>query len=190
MKNTLFKAISLTLITLLMLFSFTGCFAALLAEKNEVEDNLNSMNDALGDLDFDDEEGLSSVLDNADNALNSAEDYFNKLPDSTKPRDMEEYLSNSSVKSQLDSQLSSMQTSEYSVTVEADGNELIYLFKYKVMLDASAAKPALEKGMSSVDSYYTSMVGTMQAVVTTPGVKITIKYLNADGTLIYSKTYR
>lgn len=180
MKNTLLKAISLTLITLLMLFSFTGCFAARLMEKQEEAEELTN---ALNDLDKDD-------LDGAEDTLASVESYYNDIPDLAKPRNMEEYLSKSSVKSQLDSQLSSMQTSEYSVTVEAEDNELIYVFKYKVMLDASAAKPALEKGMSSVDSYYTSMVGTMQAMVTTPGVKITIKYLNADGSLIYSKTYR
>ena len=104
---------------------------------------------------------------------------------------IEEYIEQPSVSSQLNSQLSSMQTSQYGVTIEADDNELIYVFKYKnALADKNAARNAIEQGMSSVDSYYTSMIGTLQAMVTEPGVSITIKYLDADGSLIYSKTYR
>lgn len=180
MKNTLLKLISLTLITILMVASLSGCFFTNLIEKQQEAEDLAS---ALNNLDDDDLEG-------AQDTLASAQSYYNDLSDLVKPRNIEEYLSDSSVKSQLDSQLSSMQTSEYGVTVEADDNELIYVFKYKVMVDAAAAKTAIEQGISSVDSYYTSLVGTMQAMVTTPGVKITIKYLNMDGSLIYSKTYR
>lgn len=180
MKNTLLKLISLTLITLLMVFSFSGCFFTNLIEKQQEAEEIAS---TLNNLDDDD-------LDGAQDALASAESYYNDLPNLAKPSNIEEYLSNSSVKTQIDSQLSSMQTSEYGVSVEADDNELIYVFKYKVLVDNAAAKTAIEQGITSVDSYYTSLVDTMQAMVTTPGVTITIKYLNMDGSLIYSKTYR
>lgn len=181
MKNTLIKVLSLTLITLLMLFSFTGCFAARLLEEKEEADELTS---ALNDMDIDDIEG-------AQDTLASVESYYNDKSDFGKPDNIEEYIEQPSVSSQLNSQLSSMQTSQYGVTIEADDNELIYVFKYKnALADKNAARNAIEQGMSSVDSYYTSMIGTLQAMVTEPGVSITIKYLDADGSLIYSKTYR
>ncbi len=184
MKKSLLKILALSSVIVLMLFSFAGCFA--MARNDEFEDQLSSISEALKDVN---DENYASNLEQAQDILNSNTDKLDAVDDSLKFKTVEDWLNDPATKGQMNSQLSQLQTADYTVEIKADGNELIYEYKYKVAVDEAATKTLLEQGMSSVESYFKNMIKPIQALVSTPGVKVTIKYLNSNGNVILAKTF-
>ena len=184
MKKSILKVIALSSVIMLMLLSFAGCFS--MAENNEFKEDLSSINEALKDVN---DENYASNLEQAQDLLNSNVDKIENIDDSLKFKTVEDWLNDSATKAQMNSQLSQLQTADYTVEIKADGNELIYEYKYKMAVDEAATKKLLEQGMSSVESYFKNMIKPIQALVTTPGVKVTIKYLNNNGNVILAKTF-
>lgn len=111
---------------------------------------------------------------------------------SGKPKNIEAYLKNETVAKQLDEQLSSMSSDEFTVEIAGEGNTLIYTFTFGEAIDLSdetikaAIVSALESGMEQQRSVFEGIADELQEQVEEENVKVRIVYNNADGTEIYS----
>ena len=96
------------------------------------------------------------------------------------------------VAKQLDEQLGSMSSDEFTVEIAGEGNTLIYTFTFGEAIDLSdetikaAIVSALESGMEQQRSVFEGIADELQEQVEEENVKVRIVYNNADGTEIYS----
>ena len=69
------------------------------------------------------------------------------------------------------------------IEIVAEGNKVVYLYKFSNPVDAEATKPALESGIEAQKETFNQSVRDMQAEIKEK-VVLCIRYLNADGTVI------
>ena len=114
---------------------------------------------------------------------------------SGKPKNIEAYLKNETVAKQLDEQLGSMSSDEFTVEIAGEGNTLIYTFTFGEAIDLSdetikaAIVSALESGMEQQRSVFEGLADQIRAQVQGDDVAIRVVYSNADGSEIYAATF-
>ena len=114
---------------------------------------------------------------------------------SGKPKNIEAYLKNETVAKQLDEQLGSMSSDEFTVEIAGEGNTLIYTFTFGEAIDLSdetikaAIVSALESGMEQQRSVFEGLADQIRAQVQGDDVAIRVVYNNADGSEIYAATF-
>ena len=104
---------------------------------------------------------------------------------------LEEYVNSDSDVQQELSDLESSLGNGGSITVKENNIELIY--KYDQTFDeatATAMKPQLEQAMNSMESQFQGMIDDLKEDSGIDDVSMTIVYQDANGTELYSNTYR
>lgn len=198
MKKITFKIVGLACAFLLMLGCFAGCTgvgdladAIEEAEKTaELNEQISSMRESIDDVDMNDEDDVQSTLSEAEGTLNSALQYADDIPDSQKYDTVEKWFAAPSVQSELQASISANQVQGINMDIKAEGNSLIYEYKYTTAVDAAALKSILESSLDGMASYMETLNDTIQACVKTSGTQIVVKYLNADGSVIAERTFK
>ena len=104
---------------------------------------------------------------------------------------LEEYVNSDSDVQQELSDLESSLGNGGSITVKENNIELIY--KYDQTFDeatATAMKPQLEQAMNSMESQFQGMIDDLKEDSGIDDVSMTIVYQDANGTELYSNTYK
>lgn len=104
-------------------------------------------------------------------------------------------LADETVAAQLNEQLASMSSDEFSVSVSAEGNTLVYNLTFTEMIDLSdetlktTLVSALEAGMDEQRSTFEGLAELLRTQIQSSDVAIRIVYSNADGSEIYTALF-
>lgn len=107
--------------------------------------------------------------------------------------DVDAYLADETIKSQLDKALSS---TEEGVNMEilSDKDTLIYKYTFAEQLvtedvDGDAVKASLEKGLAQQDASMQSVANSLTTYIDQDPIKVKVEYVDADGTTLCEKEY-
>lgn len=110
-----------------------------------------------------------------------------------KVKTVEDYLKDKDVQSQMDTLKETMKNSGIDMEVKAEGNKLIYSYKYSDQIDEenlSAVKENLESGLEIQASVFDGILKTLKDEMKINDPSISVRYLNADGSEILTKEYK
>lgn len=110
-----------------------------------------------------------------------------------KYKNVEEYVNDPVVKEQLDKVVNSMSSSQFTISVETE-NDNVLVYKYVFQRELSDAQrkavaEQIEKSLSSYDSIYNSLVDTLKKDVDVDNPKVRLVYETSDGQKITEKTW-
>lgn len=144
----------------------------------------SSVSTAEGDRSTADNDSSDTAADgNSDTALANGEKYA----------DIQAFLDDPTVKSQIDSMVEAMASSGgMNITVTAEGSKLVYTFTFDEFpegtdMDSIAAQ--LEEGMSDVSATFESIADQLKSVVDEDNPTVVVSYNAANGDVIYSKEF-
>lgn len=102
---------------------------------------------------------------------------------------VEEYLNSDIMQTELNSTLDSLQGSGMKMDIKAEGNQLIYSYQYTDLTDTTGMAESLETAMDSQAGTFQSNANALKAIIDAEDLSILIEYLDANGTLIYSREF-
>lgn len=103
---------------------------------------------------------------------------------------VQDYLNRPDVKKQLDTARTQIESMGMKLDIKGEDNKLIYAYTYGTQIDdAEAAKAALEQAIKSEDATFKATAQELKKVGKVNDPVVVIKYLNADGSEIFSKEY-
>ena len=71
-----------------------------------------------------------------------------------------------------------------------DGNKLVYEYIYDIPSDQTEMyQETLAAAMDSMADTFTSLIGVIDGVVDVEGLTLVVRYVNSDGSVIYSQEY-
>ena len=110
-----------------------------------------------------------------------------------KYKNVEEYVNDPVVKEQLDKVVNSMSSSQFTISVETE-NDNVLVYKYVFQRELSDAQrkavaEQIEKSLSSYDSIYNSLVDTLKKDIDVDNPKVRLVYETSDGQKITEKTW-
>lgn len=115
------------------------------------------------------------------------------MTDDGKYVDVDAYLADETIKSQLDKALSS---TEEGVNMEilSEKDTLIYKYTFAEQLvtedvDGDAVKASLEKGLAQQDASMQSVANSLTTYIDQDPIKVRVEYVDADGTTLCEKEY-
>ncbi len=104
---------------------------------------------------------------------------------------VEDYINDPTVKSSLDSMISSMSIEGASLSIEGDEDTLYYIAKFDTQIVGSNAYPTLDDAKAvlepTIEKMESSMVhiaNSFKTFVNQDTIKVVVRYLDADGTVI------
>lgn len=109
-----------------------------------------------------------------------------------KYKTVEAYLDNPAVKAELEE---SMDTGSEDLNIEVKGNEntLIYEYIFDEAYDEATIellKSSFESNVDSLESTFVDVANSLTDVVSADDLGVTIRYLDANGTVIYEATFK
>lgn len=107
----------------------------------------------------------------------------------TKYDSMEAYLASDEMQSQIESQEEKLDGSGFRLKIVAQENKLIRIYTYDKMQDVDAAKQILKDGMDSQEEVYQNQANELKASVNIENPVLVVRYLNPDGTELYSREF-
>lgn len=104
---------------------------------------------------------------------------------------VQDYLDKPEVKSQLDAALSALEGTGMNMTVSGEDNKLIYTYTFETQLDDAdgTISAGLEEGMKAQESTFKNIAKSLKDEIKVKDPVVVIKYLNADGSEIYTVEY-
>lgn len=115
------------------------------------------------------------------------------LANGEKYADIQAFLDDPTVKSQIDSMVEAMASSGgMNITVTAEGSKLVYTFTFDEFpegtdMDSIAAQ--LEEGMADVSATFETIAEQLKSVVDEANPTVVVSYNAANGDTIYSKEF-
>ena len=111
-----------------------------------------------------------------------------------KYKNVEEYVNDPAIKEQLDKVVNSMSSSQFTISVEAENdNVLVYKYVFKKELSDAQRKAVAEQINKSLSSYYdkmyNSVVDSLKKDVDVDNPKVRLVYETSDGQKITEKTW-
>lgn len=110
-----------------------------------------------------------------------------------KAKTVEDYLSDKEVQSQMDTLKETMKNAGIDMEVKGEGNKLIYSYKYSEQIGEDSldvVKESLESGLDSQKSVFDGIVSTLKEDLKISDPSVVVKYLNADGTELFSREFK
>lgn len=109
-------------------------------------------------------------------------------------KNMEEYISDPTVKASLDQAIKSAAGSGMTIDITAEGNTLIYKYTYKQQMSSDSVpvetlKQSLETAMNSQKDQMQNFANQIGNVVEETPAIISLQYIDADGTPLYEKEF-
>ena len=102
---------------------------------------------------------------------------------------VQDYINNPVIRAIMDKAEEDAGLSETPLTITAEGNALIYTYTFEEQIDAESAKPTLETALEQQASQFESVAAEVAEVVLAKDPKVVIRYVNPDGSEIYSRTF-
>lgn len=109
-------------------------------------------------------------------------------------KNMEEYISDPTVKASLDQAIKSAAGSGMTIDITAKGNTLIYKYTYNQQMSSDSVpvetlKQSLETAMNSQKDQMQNFANQIGNVVEETPAIISLQYIDADGTPLYEKEF-
>lgn len=108
---------------------------------------------------------------------------------------LSDYLADPAVKAKLDSDIAAQSDDSMTIKVYADGNALVYEYRYKDEYDLSdeatkqSMQDALKEGCEENAETFENIADTLESEVGLSGVHVRLIYLNGDGSEIYTHDF-
>lgn len=135
----------------------------------------------------------------SDNATTAPSDDATTAPSATTSstgvyKNMEEYISDPTVKASLDQAIKSAAGSGMTIDITAEGNTLIYKYTYNQQMSSDSVpvetlKQSLETAMNSQKDQMQNFANQIGNVVEETPAIISLQYIDADGTPLYEKEF-
>lgn len=154
---------------------------------DEFENDLQDDDYSFDDFDFDDEEDGEEYDD---------EDIQSSVNSSDKPySSLKEYVESDEVKNELDSQMKMYEDSGMSMEISAEGNKLVYTYKYtdEQLIDEDYtledAKDYFDSAIEAQKSTFTELCAQLPLYIDVEDPVVVLRYYDMDDTLIWEKEF-
>lgn len=137
-----------------------------------------------------DDDSSSKSNSNSNSSSNSSDKKSDKLYSSIK-----DYIESDEFQAEFSSQVKSFEGSGMSMDITAEGNKLIYVYKYtdeKLIDDTYTledAKAYFDKALESQKSTFTSICSQLPLYIDVEDPVLVLRYYDFDDTLIYEKEF-
>ena len=101
----------------------------------------------------------------------------------------EVFLAGEELQSLIEEDKSALADSGLSLEVTSRENQLIYTYTYSQMLEVETAKDILKEGMEAEWDAFQKFADDVKKSVKVENPVVVVRYLNPDGTEIYSETF-
>lgn len=106
------------------------------------------------------------------------------------PTAVEKFAQSDDMKSQMESLNSTFESMGLSVSVDAEGETLIYKYKYLSQVEFSEEQiDSLKESLKAQKSVYDSILTSLKDEVGSENPKVTLQYYNADDSFICEYTF-
>lgn len=102
---------------------------------------------------------------------------------------MEAFLEGEEMQSSIAADKSALEGSGMSLEVTSQGNQLIYTYTYAEALEVESSKQILKQGIEAEQDAFQKILENVKAEVNIENPVLVIRYLNPDGSEIYSHTF-
>lgn len=102
---------------------------------------------------------------------------------------LEDFLAGEEMQSLIEEDKSALADSGLSLEVTSRENQLIYTYTYSQMLEVETAKDILKEGMEAEWDAFQKFADDVKKSVKVENPVVVVRYLNPDGTEIYSETF-
>ncbi|MGO5164287.1 MULTISPECIES: DUF4854 domain-containing protein [unclassified Candidatus Paralachnospira] len=100
-----------------------------------------------------------------------------------------EFAASDAVQSQLSSLKESLSASGMDISISGEDNKLIYTYTYSQNVDTSQMADTLKNAMASQADTFKNVASSIKAAVEVENPVVVVRYLNADGSEIYSEEF-
>ncbi len=102
---------------------------------------------------------------------------------------MEAFLEGEEMQSSIAADKSVLEGSGLSLEVTSQGDQLIYTYTYAQALEVESSREILKQGIESEQEAFQEILDNVKAEVNIEKPVLVIRYLNPDGSEIYSHTF-
>ena len=122
--------------------------------------------------------------------VNNDSGYSTNVTPSYSNTGVQDYLNRSDVQSQINILKSSMQESGTSLSVVAEGNSMVYIYRFNTMQYPSSSELAnMRSQMQSQQSVYRTLINEIESLTSAVNPSVVARYINADGSTICELTF-
>lgn len=102
---------------------------------------------------------------------------------------MEAFLAGEKMQSEIASAKSTLDGSGLSLEVTSQENKLIYTYTYEQVLEMDSARDILKNGLEAEKETFQNIAEELRKTVNVENPVVIVRYLNPDGTEIYSQEF-
>ncbi len=102
---------------------------------------------------------------------------------------VKDYVESKEVQEVLKTMQSQLSGSGMALELSADGDKMVYTFKYDTLEKQDGMAEELESRMSAQDSTFQSTANELKKIVKVDKPSVVIEYVDCNGEMIYSKEY-
>lgn len=102
---------------------------------------------------------------------------------------MEAFLAGEKMQSEIASAKSTLDGSGLSLEVTSQENKLIYTYTYEQVLEIDTARDILKNGLEAEKETFQNIAEELRKTVNVENPVVIVRYLNPDGTEIYSQEF-
>lgn len=162
---------------------------------NMITQNIEALEEGNTDYDSIYDDYDDSLYDDADDYDDSLYDdvYSDNTSDEYTYSSIDEYVSSEEFQSAIESLMSSLESQGMKMDITGEDNKLIYTYTYTtITVDDDTRETmveSLESGLASQSSQFTSLAASLSDIVDVKDPVVQIKYIDAEGTLIYEAEF-
>lgn len=164
----------------------TACIMSLAVLSLTACSNSNSSSDTSSTNDY---SALESAVSSSSSGSSASESSSDSSLSGNKYATVEEYVKSDAVQSQLDTLKTTIKNMGMDVEVSAEDNKLIYTYTYDTDVDTEGMADQLKETLETQSSTFKSVLSSLKSYVDVDSPVIVIKYLNNDGTEIYTHEF-
>ncbi|WP_343249268.1 DUF4854 domain-containing protein [Diplocloster hominis] len=102
---------------------------------------------------------------------------------------LDDFIASDEMQTELETVRESLTGSGMSIDIKADGDKLIYEYTLDQQVDATGMAESLEAAMDQQKDAFVQVAEELKKEVKVDNPAVVVKYLNNDGTEIFSKEY-
>ena len=102
---------------------------------------------------------------------------------------IQDYIDSDLVQEQMKTLMDSMDGSGMEMKMFAEGDTLVYEYRYTDIEKMDGMAEALEEGLEAQASTFTSTATSLKTFIDVANPKVDIRYIDSKGVLIYSKIF-
>lgn len=176
MKKCTSKLLALMLV-LVMAFALTACGDKKDASEGSATADVTATDDA-------------TATDAAETDAAETEEPTKSGSSSSSYSSVEEYVNSPEVQNSLSALETQLKGSGMSIKVSADGNKLIYTYKYENTEKKDGMAESLEKALSAQDATFQATANQIKSTVKVDSASVVIEYIDSKDEMIYTKEYK